>query len=164
MKRRNILIVLLILFSFLLVGCSNERVIIETKTEEYNDSFNTYYGYLTIPKISMKLGFYQIGSDLNTVSKNIELIETGINNTYLLAAHSGSGYLAYFNDLRYLSINDDIYLEFKEYTNHYRVTNIRREKKDGNIGISNKENQLILTTCDQVVKGYQLIIESILVE
>ncbi len=163
MKKRNILLILLIIISFFLSGCSNDTILIETSINEYNDSFNTYYGYLTIPTISLHLGFYPIGSNLNTVSKNIELIETGITNTYLIAAHSGSGYLAYFNDLRYLNINDDLYLEFKDYTNHYQITNIRREKKDGNISIKNEENQLILTTCDQIVKGYQLIIEAKLV-
>ena len=42
----------------------------------------------------------------------------------------------------------------------YEIINIKSEKKNGKIKIKNKENQLILTTCDQIKKGNQLIIEA----
>ena len=109
----------------------------------------------------MYLGFYDYDNPLNNVDENIELINTNIDNTYLLAGHSGIGKNTYFNDLRYLKLNDDIYLEFDGYTIHYQVINIYRELKNGQINIKRQEDQIILTTCDQLYKGYQLIIEGI---
>ena len=68
-----------------------------------------------------------------------------------------------FNDLKFLKINDKVYLKFGNTTLEYNVVNIKSEKKNGKIKIKNKENQLILTTCDQVRKCNQLIIESDLI-
>lgn len=158
------IIVLFILLIFL-NGCSSNKVKdISVSLNTKESDFYTYLGYLVIPKINMKLGFYDYESKLNDVNKNIELINTGISNTYLIAAHSGTGTLAYFNDLRYLEINDEIYLKFKNKTNKYKIKNISRKIKDGKIKISKEENQIILVTCDQIVKGYNLIIEGKLIK
>ena len=108
----------------------------------------------------MTYGFYDTQSKLNDVNKNVALIDSNIENTYILAAHSGSGNLAYFNDLKYLRKKDKIYLKFENKTLEYEVVNIRSNIKNGKIRIKNKENQLILTTCDQIKKGNQLIIEA----
>lgn len=135
----------------------------ELEVVKNSEEVNTYYGYLNIPSINMYLGFFNEDSKLNDVSKNVTIIPTNINNTYLLAAHSGTGPLAYFNDLRKLKVDDEIYLEFKDKVNKYKVKRIRKEIKDGSISIPKKENMLILTTCDQIVKGYQLIVEAKLV-
>lgn len=118
-----------------------------------------YYGYISIPSIEMNLGFYNYDNPLNNVSKNVQLINTGVNNTYLLAAHSGIGNIAYFNDLSKLQLKDNIYLCIDGTNYTYEVVNIRRIPKTGKINISSEENMLYLTTCDQIVKGYQLIIE-----
>ena len=112
----------------------------------------------------MKLGFYNVDNEKNNVGENVTLIDTGINNTYLLAAHSGSGPLAYFNDLRYLSVGDKITLIIDGNIMNYEVVNIRNEIKNGKINIKNEKNQVILTTCNQVKKGYQLIIEGSLIK
>lgn len=155
MKKILIIILTIILCS----GCkSTPQATIESSTINYNNEFNTYYGYLTIPKIKMHQGFYNTTNKLNDVSKNIELINTGIKNTYLFAAHSGVGNIAYFNDLRYLKTGDEIKLELKTITYIYKVIEIKKEPKTGKITIPNKENQIILTTCDQIEKGKQLII------
>jgi len=155
--KRNVIILIIILI--LTSGCINNEKVIEAKIN-YSYNTETYDGYLIIPVIDMKLGFYNIGNSLNDLSKNIEQIETGLENSYLFAAHSGTGKLAYFNDLRKLKVNDEITLEFRNKTKNYKVVNIRREEKNGSIHIKNEEDQLILTTCDQIVKGYQLIIEA----
>ena len=111
-------------------------------------------------------GSFSISVSKSTVNvgENVTLIDTGINNTYLLAAHSGSGPLAYFNDLRYLSVGDKITLIIDGNIMNYEVVNIRNEIKNGKINIKNEENQVILTTCNQVKKGYQLIIEGSLIK
>lgn len=135
----------------LVVGCKDINI------SSYSSN-NPFYGVLIIPSIKMEKGFYNLGNKNNVVNKNITLIDSKIKNTYILAAHSGTGRLAYFNDLRYLSIEDDIYIKFKSNTNHYIISEIKREVKLGSIHIPNKENMLVLTTCDQEQKGYQLII------
>lgn len=135
----------------LVVGCKDITI------SSYS-SDNPFYGVLIIPSIKMEKGFYNLGNKNNSVNKNVTLIDSKIKNTYILAAHSGTGRLAYFNDLRYLSIGDDIYIKFKSNTNHYIISEIKREVKLGSIHIPNKENMLVLTTCDQEQKGYQLII------
>lgn len=149
---KKILLLLLLLLSS---GCKKEII-------ENNGSFNksNYYGFLIIPSLNMTYGFYDIQSKLNDVNKNVALIDSNIENTYILAAHSGMGNLAYFNDLKYLRKKDKIYLKFENKTLEYEVVNIRSDIKNGKIRIKNKENQLILTTCDQIKKGNQLIIEA----
>lgn len=162
MFKKTIILFILLIF---LNGCSSNKVKdISVSLNTKESDFYTYLGYLVIPKINMKLGFYDYESQLNDVNKNIELINTGISNTYLIAAHSGTGTLAYFNNLRYLEINDEIYLKFKNKTNKYKIKNISRKIKDGKIKISKEENQIILVTCDQIVKGYNLIIEGKLIK
>lgn len=152
MKKILLLLLLLLLLSS---GCKKEII-------ENNGSFNksNYYGFLIIPSLNMTYGFYDTQSKLNDVNKNVALIDSNIENTYILAAHSGMGNLAYFNDLKYLRKKDKIYLKFENKTLEYEVVNIRSNIKNGKIRIKNKENQLILTTCDQIKKGNQLIIEA----
>lgn len=149
---KKILLLLLLLLSS---GCKKEII-------ENNGSFNksNYYGFLIIPSLNMTYGFYDTQSKLNDVNKNVALIDSNIENTYILAAHSGMGNLAYFNDLKYIHKKDKIYLKFENKTLEYEVVNIRSDIKNGKIRIKNKENQLILTTCDQIKKGNQLIIEA----
>lgn len=149
---KKILLLLLLLLSS---GCKKEII-------ENNGSFNksNYYGFLIIPSLNMTYGFYDTQSKLNDVNKSVALIDSNIENTYILAAHSGMGNLAYFNDLKYLRKKDKIYLKFENKTLEYEVVNIRSNIKNGKIRIKNKENQLILTTCDQIKKGNQLIIEA----
>lgn len=129
------------------------------------DKYNTneYIGYLKIPKIDMNLGFYDYDNPLNDVESNIELIKIPVENSYLIAAHSGVGDIAYFNDLRALKVGDDIYLEILDEEKHFQVINIYRTIKDGDISISENSDMIYLTTCDQIVKGYQLVIEGVLV-
>ena len=145
----------LVFLLLLLMGCKKEIIKNDISLDKSN-----YYGYLIIPTLNMTYGFYDINNKLNDVDKNVTLINSNIENTYILAAHSGTGNLAYFNDLKYLEKDDKIYLKFKDKILKYEIVNIRSEKKNGKIKIKNKENQLILTTCDQVRKGNQLIIEA----
>lgn len=149
-----------VIIIFLLSSGCGKNEIIKVSDEGNSD----YYGYLIIPSISMNLIFYYYDDERNNVNQNVTLIKSNIENTYILAAHSGHGYLAYFNDLRYLKVDDEIILKFKNQENHYRIKTIRNEIKDGSINILNEKNQVILTTCNQVKKGYQLIIEASLVK
>ena len=147
--------IILCISLLIITGC--KQSIIESN---YQTQDNAFYGILQIPSINMTYGFYDIDNKLNDVSKNVTLLYKNLENTFVLAAHSGTGDIAYFNDLRYISLKDIVYLKFKDKTLEYEVVNIKSEKKTGKISISSNNNLLILTTCDQEIKGNQLIIEA----
>lgn len=149
-RKSFILLILILCIS----GC-NKRVEVNTKIDEY--STKTYYGYIIIPKIDFKKGFFNDSHPLNDVNKNILFINP-MPNTYIFAAHSGIGNLAYFNDLKMLELKDEIYIEINDLSIKYEITKIDREKKTGSINIPKEENIIVLTTCDQIIKDYQLVI------
>lgn len=159
------LIIISILFIIILINYSNSnKTFDETVSGIGNyDSYvkEDYYGYIKIPSIDMNLGFYDYDNPLNDVALNVLWIKIPVSNSYLFAAHSGVGSIAYFNNLRYVSLNDDIYLEFKDKKIHYVVSDIYRIEKSGKINISKREGMIYLTTCDQIIDGYQLVIEGI---
>ena len=125
--------------------------IINTDNKKVNNYKSNYVAVLEIPKISLKKGLVDINSKYNDVDKNIQIISSDIANiekeSIILAAHSGSGYKAFFKDLYKLEINDlaSIYYNSKKY--NYFVTDIYTELKDSDIEIPVSNNLLILTTC-----------------
>ena len=145
---KSIIILFLVITPFSIRSSNNE-----------NEKQDEYLGYINIPKINLKQDLYTFTSPKNDISKNVAIRKTSIKNTYLIMAHSGTGKLAYFNNLIYLEKGDIIYLKINNDLKKYMVDNIYRAKKNGHIKIKNKENMLILTTCDKLFKGYQLIIE-----
>lgn len=84
------------------------------------DPDSSYYiGTLEIPKINLNKGFTAIDSAYNTVSKNIEVVKGStypdkVNGNFILAAHSGSSYLAYFKNLYQLTIGDIAYVNYQK--------------------------------------------------
>ena len=124
-------------------------------------------GKLTINKIGINENLYKIDSPENTVEKHVTILKESTtpdenNSIMIIAAHSGEGKIAYFEELDKLRINDEITLIYnnKKYT--YQVNEIWEEKKNGYINI-NRENkkQLVLTTCSPTKKDYQLVVNSI---
>lgn len=160
MLKKSIIFLGIILIIICIVVFKKDTININSGTSINYDNYsqNEYIGYLNIPKIAMNLGFYDYDSPLNDVEYNIEFINTNIKDTYLIAAHSGVGKKAYFNDLANLNIGDDIYLELYDNKLHYKVIDITRSIKNGSINISDSSGFLYLTTCDQTIKGYQLTI------
>jgi LPXTG-site transpeptidase (sortase) family protein len=127
----------------------------------------TPIGKLIIKNINLKQNLYSINSEENTIEKNVEILKESIypdkdNSLMILAAHSGTGEIAYFEELDKLNINDEIILIYKNKKYTYIIKEIWEEKKNGYINI-NKENkkQLILTTCSPNKYNYQLIINCI---
>ena len=90
----------------------------EQKEEELGDVTNEYIGYLTIPKINLKKGFLDMRSKLNNIEQNITVIEGSSypdkeKGNLIIAAHSGSGWKAFFNDLYKLSTGDKAEISYK---------------------------------------------------
>ena len=124
-------------------------------------------GKLEIEKIKLKQKLYPINSPKNNIEKNVTILsyseEPNIDNSIMfIAAHSGTGKLAYFKNLNKLKKNDIIKLTFKNNNYIFQVKDIWEIKKTGTIDVE-KENstQLILTTCSPTKENYQLIINSI---
>lgn len=127
-------------------------------------------GKLVIPKINLKNKLYRIESEQNNIEHNVTILKGSIephneNSIMFIAAHSGTGRIAFFKDLKNVKLNDEIILEYDNATYKYIVNQIWETDKDGDIEISNVDKkQLVLTTCSQKHNNKQLIINSIIKE
>lgn len=149
---------------------TNEIKIIESIENKLVIEEEKPIGKLIIKKINLEKQLYEITSKKNNIEENVTILNGSIepnknNSIFFLAAHSGPGDIAFFNDLDKLNINDKILLEYKNSNYIYQVKDIWETKKDGNIEI-NKEvnNQLILTTCSKKDEHKQLILNCIKIE
>ena len=67
----------------------------------------------------------------------------------ILAAHSGTGYLAFFKNLYKLSLGDEATITYKGYAYTYKIVNIYNVPKTGKVKIKRDvhKNCLTLITC-----------------
>lgn len=127
-------------------------------------------GNIIIDKINLNKPLYNINNNKNNIEENIEVLKESIlppnnNSIIFLAAHSGTSNISYFNELDKLNLKDEILLTINNKNYIYIVKNIYTQKKNGYININKeKNNQLILTTCDPNNNKNQLIINSIIKE
>lgn len=89
--------------------------IISTGKKTNNEILATLY----IPKININRNIYPIKSPKNNVDENIKILKESTlpdteDSTVFLAAHSGNGLVAYFNDLKELEPNDKVYFIYKQ--------------------------------------------------
>lgn len=113
---------------------------------------------LSINKINLKKEIYDINSKHNNVEENVTILNDD-DNLIVLAAHSGPGVIAYFDDLDELEINDKVELKYKNNNLTYKVIKIEEQLKDGTIEINKTpKKRLILTTCSKKDKLKQLVI------
>ena len=134
-----------------------------TNTANYINNKNTQtnneiIGTLTIDKLNLSKNIYDINSSHNNVEENVTILNDD-KDLIVLAAHSGPGYIAFFDDLDKLNLNDIVNLIYKEKKLVYKVINIEEQTKDGTIEINKTNKQrLILTTCSKKDKNKQLVI------
>ena len=135
----------------------------ETKTQNYQD-IESYIGYLEIPKIKFKRGFYNINSSLNTVEANIEIIKGSempnvTNGNLIIAGHSGTGWKAFFKDLYKLEVGDEAIVTYAGVNYKYKITNIYKEKNTGTVTIKRNYDKTTLTliTCTKDDSSTQTI-------
>lgn len=88
-----------------------------------------YIGFLDIPVIRLKRGFYSMTSEYNNVNKNIQVIADDMDNLLILAAHRGNSKVSFFQNLEKLSLGDEIYLNYKHSVYKYRLYYKYYEKK-----------------------------------
>ena len=140
-----------------------------TTTEENEESASfqdveSYIGYLEIPKIGFRRGFYNIDSNLNTVESNIEIIKGSdmpniTNGNLIIAGHSGTGWKAFFNKLYKLEIGDEAIVTYSGINYKYKITNIYKEKNTGTVSIKRNYDKTTLTliTCTKDDNSTQTI-------
>ena len=114
-------------------------------------------GYITITKINLKYKLLDINDPSNNIESNVTIKDIDEEKNYfLIMAHSGTGPKAFFKDLKYLKLGDNINITYNNLTYNYYVTSIERQEKTGTISIKKDQNTLVLTTCD--TNNKQLII------
>ena len=131
-----------------------------------NSNKEEYLAILEIPKIDFIGGFYSVNSNKNNVNENITLLKESTmpdtdGSIIYLAAHSGTGHLAYFNNIDKLNIDDIIKIKYHSKLYSYSINDIYEMPKNGSITINRNihEKYLVLTTCSKH-KGEQLVITS----
>lgn len=147
-----LLILLVITTSLSIIKISNNKPL----------SINNKYGEIIIDKINLNEELFPINSNENTIERHVSILKNSTKELMIILAHSGTGPLAYFQELDKLEINDEIILIIENKKNIYKVKDIWEEKKNGYININKeRKNQLILTTCSPNKEGYQLVINCI---
>ena len=133
------------------------------KNQIYTD-IESYNGYLEIPKIKFKRGFYNIDSNLNDVESNIEIIQGSVfpnvtNGNLIIAGHSGTGWKAFFKNLYKLEIGDEAIVTYGGITYKYKITNIYKEPNTGKVSIKRNHDKTTLTliTCTKDDSSTQTI-------
>ena len=167
-RKKELLLILLILVTLISILPTTKGVKNIVPTFKIIQSLNTdKIGTIEIKKIQIKEDLYDINSKENTVERHITILKESIlpptkNSIVFLAAHSGTGDIAYFQELDKLRENDEIILTINNKKYEYQVKDIWEEKKNGYINVNKeKENQLILTTCSPTKDNYQLVINCI---
>ena len=151
----------------------NETVIYDVNTKEVTDAtkeekkqydVENYIGYLEIPKIKFKRGFYNINSKLNNVEYNIEIIKGSSmpneeNGNLIIAGHSGTGFKAFFQNLYKLEKGDKATITYSGLNYKYKITNIYKEENTGKVAIKRNHDKTTLTliTCTKDDNSTQTI-------
>lgn len=137
-----------------------------TKNIIPNIKRNDVLATLRIDKINLNNPIYNLSDNRNNVEENVTILDESIlpdndNSIVFIAAHSGEGKIAYFNDLDKLDIGDRISFFYKNKEYKYIVSSIYEENRNGYIHVNKDDNkQLILTTCSKH-KNKQLIVNCI---
>ena len=162
MKKALCLIAILLIYCVICQNIYKINTLSFEKKEKLK--LNQQIGYLKIDKINLKQPIYPITNNKNNIEENVTILKESImptekNSIVFLAAHSGTGTIAFFDSLNKLEIKDIIELKYKNKTYLYEVINIWEENKTGYIHVNKKQkNQLILTTCSPTNNKKQLVI------
>lgn len=113
-----------------------------------------YIAILEIPKINFKRGLVAKDSINNTVDKNIMTMPISTmpdvdKGNFVLAAHSGIGYYAFFKHLYKLKLNDSLYIYYNNIKYEYLIKDIYHDEKDGTVAIhkETEDTTITLITC-----------------
>ena len=124
----------------------------------------SYIAVLKIPEIDLQKGIYAMGSRYNTVSRNVTILSPSDypdvpNGNFVLAAHSGNGYLSFFRNLYKLSTGSYAYVYYNNIKYSYKITFIYKQPKVGTINVYRPYNKttLMLITCTKDDESTQTV-------
>ena len=124
----------------------------------------SYVAVLEIPKIELRKGIYQIGSRYNTVNRNVAILSPSdypdVNGgNFVLAAHSGNGYLSFFRNLYKLATGDYAYIYYNNNKYTYKITYIYYQPKTGTINVYRPygKTTLMMITCTKDDESSQTV-------
>lgn len=153
---------------------SDDNNKIQVNGNDKNDNKNNvkeatekFIAVIEIPKINLRNGIYEKNSLLNNVDKNVQILKDSSfpnekNGNVILAAHSGSGKVAYFKNLVKLEKNDNINIYYDNNIYSYKVEKIYKVDKTGKIELEDHSSSILtLITCDQQDKSKQIVVIAI---
>lgn len=152
-KTGVILLLCVICMSKLDFSKTSEQFVTEINSPTENQS--EIFGTLEIPALQLKKEIYQMSHPNNTVRVGIQLIKEDISQKkedhfIVLAAHSGNGPHAYFNELEKLKIDDIISFYYQNQDLEYQYFQKELVDKTGVIDLNNlKFSFLVLITCSK---------------
>lgn len=124
----------------------------------------SYIAVLEIPEINLKKGIYQLGSRYNTVSRNVSILSPSDypdvqGGNFVLAAHSGNGYLSFFKNLYKLNTGSYAYVYYNNTKYSYKITYIYKQAKTGTINVYRPlgKTTLMLITCTKDDESSQTV-------
>lgn len=123
-----------------------------------------YVGYLEIPKINFRHGFFDTMDQNNTINKGLEVSNMSImpgekDSLVIITGHSGYGKNAIFSNLNKLKREDKLIIQYNNQVHTYEVKEIVSILK-GTLKVRRLENknQLVLVTCDPLNDNNNLVI------
>ena len=143
----------------------------EKKEPEPEVITESYIAVLEIPEIDLKKGIYALGSRYNTVSRNVSILSPSDypdvqGGNFVLAAHSGNGYLSFFRNLYKLSTGSYAYIYYNNVKYTYKISYIYNQAKTGTINVYRPygETTLMLITCTKDDESSQTVYVAELVD
>lgn len=136
------------------------------KVQRSNYTYN-YAGRLKIPSINLNRGFVKYGTFGNNVNQNIAIMSGSKypdvkNSNFIIAAHNGSGWNAFFTNIDKLKLGSMAYVTYKGKQYSYILKRIYSDPKgDGSVTIKKIDNNkhLTLITCKRPdYKKYYLVL------
>lgn len=139
----------------------------EDEKEENKIKKETKYSYeavLEIPKINLRKVLVKSTKNFDSINYAVSIDEHSIYpneiGNFILYAHSGNSSISYFDNLKYLDINDEIKIYYKGKWYFYNVLKKYEIDKNGMLSIYNDgiSKYITLTTCSQENKNKQIVI------
>lgn len=127
---------------------------VQNNEESQKTSNLEYVAVLKIPKINLEKGLVAKNSKYNNLDYGIKILKESdspnvINGNVILAAHSGTADISYFNNLDKLKVNDEVLILYNGKTYQYKIVNIYDIDKTGKAKINRNNNKSTITliTC-----------------
>ena len=143
----------------------NTEQVEETKEENKTNSNNiNYTAIVEIPTINLKKGVVDSTQNFKSINYAISVDKNSNypneKGNFILYAHSGNSYIAYFRNLNKVNVNDDVYVYFNGIKYHYVIYDKYDIEKTGKAKVitSKSDNYITLITCNQNRKGYQIVL------